>query len=133
MAWLSMTQPPNQMTVIFKRLQVPLRPSTMNESPYHNVEAARGPEIQNEHDLFQLIQAYYNYCVFVCYRWEHSCWYTYFYTCHCVFGANFYLFHIITSNPSHRSVGKRCNTKVFLVHRLMEFLHFFYVSILLGI
>ena len=39
----------HQMTVEFKFLQVSLRPSTMNTSPYHNgsCKTVKGPEIQN--------------------------------------------------------------------------------------
>ena len=45
-ARLFMRQPSNQMTVEFKLLQVPLWPSTINQSPYHN-RKVKGPEIQN--------------------------------------------------------------------------------------
>ena len=37
----------HQMTVKFKLLQVLLRPSTMNQSPYTITEAVKGPEKQN--------------------------------------------------------------------------------------
>ena len=35
----------HQVTVEFKLLQVSIRPSTMNQSPYHN-GSCKGPEIQ---------------------------------------------------------------------------------------
>ena len=38
--------PIQQMTVEFKLLQVPLRPSIMNQSSYHN-RSVKGSEIQN--------------------------------------------------------------------------------------
>ena len=38
----------HQMTVEFKLLQVPLWPSTMNQSFFHTItEAVKGPKIQN--------------------------------------------------------------------------------------